>query len=285
MCGTNTGQYGRYNGFTEEGLDALFGFSSVTLPVWDSGGTMYWEFTGDNINFQFGDDLGRAPYPCERPRAASNQQLQRQQLFRRHRQRHRAGGRAELQPAAIRDNGGSTATTTRSPTPETSSTRFIRSTARPGSSTRPPALGRSNSRTWKVRERVTAATPPRRYVAAGAEQPFQVGTRRDIVGFNGKYIWNDWTITVAMSHEHKEGTVEETIDETWGGQAFTLPVDFDTDTTRLSADYTTAQVQAQFGYFFSHFTDNNRASLLPVPGVRDNSALRDVGLYSTPPSN
>jgi hypothetical protein len=64
LWGTNTGQYGRYNGFTEEGLGGLFGFRSLTVPTWDSGGTMYWDFFGDNINFQFGDNLGRAPYPC-----------------------------------------------------------------------------------------------------------------------------------------------------------------------------------------------------------------------------
>ncbi len=80
LWGANTGQYGRYNGFTEQGVDGLFNFSSLTLPVWDSPGTMYWEFTGNNINFQFGDDLGTGPIslPDALGRTMSNQQFQRQ---------------------------------------------------------------------------------------------------------------------------------------------------------------------------------------------------------------
>ena len=59
LWGTNTGQYGRYNGFTEQGVDATVRLQLPhASPVWDSNGTMYWEFTGDNIDFQFGDDLG-----------------------------------------------------------------------------------------------------------------------------------------------------------------------------------------------------------------------------------
>src|SRR5208282_4573921 len=59
VWGTNTGQFGRYNGFTEQGLDGLFSFSSVTRKD-----TQYYIFTGSDINFQFGDNLGHAPYPC-----------------------------------------------------------------------------------------------------------------------------------------------------------------------------------------------------------------------------
>ena len=56
------------------------------------------------------------------------------------------------------------------------------------------------------------ASQRRRRSDAGSAQlsrdPFQTGTRRDIVGFIGTYHWNDWTITGDLRHEHKEGTVE-----------------------------------------------------------------------------
>ena len=67
----------------------------------------------------------------------------------------------------------------------------------------------------------TAATPgaltSSHYTAAvlaatGAMQPVQTGTRRDTVGGDFKYIWNDWTITGAFRHEHKEGSMEESVD-------------------------------------------------------------------------
>ena len=112
-----------------------------------------------------------------------------------------------------------------------------------------------------------------------------MGTRRDRVGLDGKYLWNDWTLSFNISHEHKEGSLEESLYETWGGQAFTLPVNYDTDTLKLTADYTTAQVQARFGYLFSHFTDNNIAIALPFPASGTSAPFAMTGLYSTPPSN
>ena len=86
MFGKNTGQYGRYNGFTEEGLDAAGGFSSVTRAAWDSSGTSYYEFGGSNLNYQFGDHLGTAVCPTVEPATypvvnERNQQLQRPQLL------------------------------------------------------------------------------------------------------------------------------------------------------------------------------------------------------------
>src|SRR5271167_3666510 len=45
--------------------------------------------------------------------------------------------------------------------------------------------------------------------ATGAEQPFLVGTRRDIVDGNFNYIWGDWTFTGAFNHQHKQGSLEE----------------------------------------------------------------------------
>ena len=47
--------------------------------------------------------------------------------------------------------------------------------------------------------------------------------------------------------------------------AFALPVDYDTDRYDVSASYATPQLQAQFAYFLSNFTDNNTGVFLPYP--------------------
>ena len=62
-----------------------------------------------------------------------------------------------------------------------------------------------------------------------AERQFQTGTRRDKFGSAASISSTRWTISTNIQHEHKEGTLEEFLRETYGGQAFTLPVDYDTD--------------------------------------------------------
>ena len=132
--------------------------------------------------------------------------------------------------------------------------------------------GGATSQTGPTPGTVTAVTAGQ---LASAEQPFQVGTRRDIVGLTGTYTWGDWTITGAVRHEHKEGTVEESFGEgaLIAGQAFTLPVDYDTDRYDVSASYHSAQLQAVFGYFLSNFTDNNNGVFLPEPVRQTASAV------------
>jgi hypothetical protein len=129
-------------------------------------------------------------------------------------------------------------------------------------------------------------------IPLGAFLPFENGTRRDIVGLTGKYTWGDWTITGALRHEHKSGSVEETFDGAYGGTAFTLPVDYDTERYDVSAAYNTSQLQAVFGYFLSNFTDNNNGVFLPSPlsgnfvaGSLASLPYQQTALYSTPPSN
>ncbi len=301
LWGTNTGQYGRYNGFTEQGFDALFGFSSVTLPVWDSSGTMYWEFTGDNINFQFGDDLGRAPYPCRTPLGGQCQTNSFKDSSYSGDTWNDIGPEAALNFAwgnqgqwgidawynAI-SYTGNIIDSIYTVNGETGVLNGLPPWGGATNNTNPP--GKKSNGNEGVTAGVSAGAPgnytyPNSLKIAGAEQPFEVGTRRDRVGLNGKYLWNDWTLSFQVSHEHKEGSVEETIDETWGGQAFTLPVNFDTDTLRLTADYTTAGVQARLGYMFSHFTDNNLAIALPFPASGTSAPFAMTGLYATPPSN
>ena len=96
-------------------------------------------------------------------------------------------------------------------------------------------------------------------------QPFQTGTRRDIIGGDFKYMYGDWTFTGAIRHEHKEGSMEEAFDGPYGGTAFALPIDYDTDRYDASASYNTRAFQGIFQYTFSHFTDNMLFVALPYP--------------------
>jgi MtrB/PioB family decaheme-associated outer membrane protein len=283
IWGTNTGQYGRYNGFTEEGLDGLFSFNSVTRKD-----TQYYIFTGSDINFQFGDNLGRAPYPCTNATAPLGQ----------------------CQTGSFKDPKY-TSTTANDLGPNAEAKFAVGDQGHWGVIGYYDAIsytgniidsiytmdgnqgilnnpltkwGGATSQTAKTPGVVTALTAGE---LASAEQPFQTGTRRDIVGLTGTYTFGDWTVTAAVRHEHKEGTVEESFGEGAyiAGQAFTLPVDYDTDRYDVSASYRSQQLQAVFGYYLSNFTDNNNGVFLPEPVGRTTSPYEVTSLYATPPSN
>ncbi len=95
------------------------------------------------------------------------------------------------------------------PTPGTSSTRSIPSTAtrrRLNTGLTPWGGATAAAPVTKTSYTVPALT------ATGAMLPVQTGTRRDIFGGNFKYIYGDWTFTGALRHEHKEGSMEESFD-------------------------------------------------------------------------
>jgi MtrB/PioB family decaheme-associated outer membrane protein len=121
--------------------------------------------------------------------------------------------------------------------------------------------------------------------ATGAMQPVQTGTRRDIFAGNFKYLWGDWTFTGAIRHEHKEGSLEESFDGPYGGTAFGLPVNYDTDRYDMTAAYTTRHLQGMVQYSFSHFTDNVNFVNLPYPTSNTAAPFQRSAAYSTPPSN
>ncbi|WP_158240620.1 MtrB/PioB family decaheme-associated outer membrane protein [Telmatospirillum siberiense] len=107
------------------------------------------------------------------------------------------------------------------------------------------------------------------------------GTRRDIGGVDGKYIFGDWLVTSGYRHEHKEGTVLQTVRSSLGGTAFGEPVDYDTDHYSVQGQFATRKLQAQLGYDYSKFSDNNSYFLAPYIGASGNF----VSQYSLPPSN
>jgi len=281
IWGTNTGQYGRYNGFTEEGADGLFGFSSVTRDAWDSGGARYYIFTGSDINFQFGDILGAGGDPNGPGGAIKN--------FSDSRYSNQTAN--DLGPNAsasfkVGDQGKWGVIGYYDAISYTGNIIDSIYTINGNVGTLNGGLPPWGGATLGAAGPVTSATVTPAYLNA-AEQSYQVGTRRDILGLTGTYQWNDWTITAAVRHEHKEGTLEESFDGAYGGMAFTLPIDYDTERYDVSASYSTPQVQAQFAYFLSNFTDNINGVLLPDPlsAKAGASPYQMTALYSTPPSN
>ncbi len=79
--------------------------------------------------------------------------------------------------------------------------------------------------------------------------------------------------------------MEESFDGPWGGTAFALPVNYDTDRYDLSAAYTTHHLQALFQYTFSHFVDNVNFVNLPYPTSNTAAPFQRSAAYSTAPSN
>ena len=309
VWGTNTGQYGRYNGFTEQGLDGLFSFKSVTRDAWNSGGTRYYIIEGSDINFQFGDNLGTANVPVllgsptltgTGATQVTNGRIVNGQINNFKDPNYTSQTANDLGPNAsvgfkVGDQGhwgvigyydaiSYTGNIIDSIYTINGHTGFLNAPLLPwGGQTSVTGPTGTAITGYNAVAGTSAAVPA---FPLGAEQPLQVGTRRDIVGLTGKYTWGDWTITGALRHEHKEGSVEESFDGTYGGMAFALPVDYDTDRYDVSAAYSTPQIQAVFGYFLSNFSDNNGSAVsLPKPVSGTASPFEQTSLYALPPSN
>jgi MtrB/PioB family decaheme-associated outer membrane protein len=141
---------------------------------------------------------------------------------------------------------------------------------------------------------------------------YNLGTQRDIFTGSGKFQWNDWTITASMRHDHKTGYQSNSLEI--GGTAgltgtssssavtsglvyFAQPIDYDMDRYDLTAAYSAERFQAQVGYTFSQFTDNETAfnaqnpfafgslSGFTVSGHAAPAAGQITAPYALPPSN
>jgi MtrB/PioB family decaheme-associated outer membrane protein len=270
--GSNTNLYGRYNGFSTQGLNLIGDFSLHSLRQWDSGDTNYWDLTGVNLNLQTSNDLANGFTDHRYTNGTSNNWFPEGSLELKTGKQGTWGIRAYFNSISYTGNiidslytvNGGLAT--------------MNNGLLPWGGASPAQTGKGSITAFTV-----ATLSP--YMSQ-----FQVGTRRDIVGGEGKYIWGDWTVTGSLRHEHKEGTMEESLRETYGGQAFTMPVDYDTDRYDLSAAYNTRTVQAVLQYTFSHFVDNNLGVSLPYPvsiaavtsGTQ--TPFAETGIYATPPS-
>ena len=270
--GANTGQYGRYNGFTQQGVDVLLGFTVRKRDPWNSGSTWYYDVSGINLDIQTGDRLAKGfkdnSYTSDTsnkwgPNAQVNVEFGQQGIW-----KITAGYGAISYTGNIIDSIYTVNGTTGA---------LNNGLAAWGGATNSPLhKGATTAFTTKT------LTP--------AEQAFEVGTRRDALQIGGQYIDGDWTIAAAVQHEHKQGSLEESLRETYGGQAFTMPVDYDTDRFDLSATYSDPDFQAVIEYTYSRFTDNNMGVVLPFPASisalsASSGPYAQSGLYSTPPGN
>ena len=272
--GSNTGLYGRYNGFTEQGLDVLGDFTVQRRDAWDSGKTWYYDFTGINLNFQTGNQLAKNFHDSTYTNSTSNDLGPTAELDLKFGNQGSWGLTAGYDAISYTGNiidsiytvNGATAT-------------LNNNFPAWGGATPSPTGGSAGL----IKSYTTLTLAP-------AEQPFQVGTRRDILTFGGQTFLDDWTLSANIRHEHKEGTMEQSLYATYGGQAFTMPVDYDTDRLDVTAAYSLPDLQATLQYTYSHFTDNNLAVALPRPvsGASlsaTSGPYAQTSLYSLPPSN
>lgn len=269
--GTNTGLYGRYNGFTNEGLDFLFGFKFGKRDAWDSGDTFYYDFTGTNLNIQTGNKLAKGFSDSTYTNRTSNTLGPAAEISLAFGEQGRWGITADYDAISYTGNIINSIYTV------TGNEGVLNNGLAPsgGASNTPPTAGSVTSFD------ATTLSP--------AMKEFQTGTRRDILTFGGKYIVDDWTFTVGIRHDHKDGTLEESLRETYGGQAFTLPIDYDTDRFDVSAAYNLPDFQAILEYTYSRFTANDMGVMLPYPVSKaslssSSGPYAQTALYSLPPS-
>jgi MtrB/PioB family decaheme-associated outer membrane protein len=264
--GSNTNLYGRYNGFSTQGLSLLGEFSLHSPRHWDSGDTNYWDLTGSNLNLQTSNDLANGFIDHRYTNGTSNNWAPDGSLELKTGNQGTWGIRAYFNSISYTGNIIDSLYTVNGGLATMNNGLLPWGGASPAQTAKGPVTSFTVSSLSPYMER------------------FQTGTRRDIVGGEGKYIWGEWTVTGSVRHEHKEGTMEESIYETYGGQAFTMPVDYDTDRYDLSAAYNTRTLQAVLQYTFSHFVDNYSGVSLPFPVSASSAPFAETGIYALPPS-
>lgn len=276
ISGRNTGQFGRYNGLTNGGFDIGVGFDVLHRDAFDASQPFYYSLTGRNLDIQTGNHLTRTFRDRSFAKLTDNQ----------------IGPEAEfglsfgVQGQWGVDFGYNAITTTGN---IISSLWTLNGNVGQLNNGMLSMGGATNTATSTTKGTVfntsfnTATLTPN-------FQQFETGTRRDQVDIGAKIVLDEWTFATHIQHEWKKGDLEESIRQTWGGMAFTLPVDFDTDRFDVSASFIDADYQALIQYTYSKFTDHNIGAILPY-AVSQTALSATSGpygqssLYSTPPSN
>jgi hypothetical protein len=270
--GDNTGLFGRYNGLTYEGIDLVGAFELSHRDPADSGSTFYYGLVGSNLVLQTGNRLNDhfrdsrfrdVTYNNNLPESAINLRIGHQGSW------------------GI-DAGYNAITYTGNPIYSIFTVNGTTATLNGGLI---PWGGASNAPLQ--RGTVTTFTTTQ---LLQAERKFQTGTRRDIFHLGGSYKIGDWTIASSIRHEHKEGTLEQSLRLNYAGQAFTQPVDYDTDRFDISAAYNTRQLQAVAQFTYMKFNNDNLAVTVPwavsIAALTPTSGpFAQSALYSLPPDN
>jgi hypothetical protein len=272
LGGHNTNQYGRYNGFTTNGLHFLLGFDVENRDGWNTGDTHYFNVSGLNLDIQTGSHLTTSFRDNAYTSATNNKLGPNAEIDLNFGAQGSWGVNANYDATSYTGNIISSLWTVNN------GIGYLNNNMLPfgGASNNPLTKGTVTS--WN-----TATLTPK-------FNQFQTGTRRDKVELGGHYEMGEWMFASDIQHEHKQGSLEESVRETYGGMPFTLPVDYDTDRFDASATYVDPDLQVQIHYTYSHFTDNNLGVTLPyVVSISALSAssgpYAQQAFYSTPPSN
>jgi hypothetical protein len=268
VAGHNAYWAGRYNGLNTTGFDLYGRFDLGYRDAWDSGGADYFRAVGDNLVFQTGDGFANnITYSNSPANRVTNSIANAGSLGLNFGQQGTWEGRIDFRSIPYTGN------IIDSPYTVNGSQAALNS-----------GLTLFGGATPSARGPITGYTVPT-LNATSAEQPFLVGTRRDIVDSNFNFIRGDWTFTGAASHQHKQGSMEESYVGTYGGTAFTLPIDYEINRYDATAAYNTTLQQFQLQYTFSQFTDKTLFVSLPyfVSGTAKPFQLQAA--YSLPPNN
>jgi hypothetical protein len=268
VMGSNANQAGRYTGLNTTGVDVLGDIKLNYRDPWDSGGTRYYSFEGNNLVLQTGNHLGTGIGGNNSWTSNTNNGIANNGSV-----ELRIGDQGTWESRAYYDAITYTGNVIDSLYTVYGNQAVLNSGLTPWGGATASHPGPTTSYTVPQLQ------------ATGAMQPLQTGTRRDIFGSDFKYLLGDWQFAGAYSHEHKQGTLEESFDGPWGGTAFGLPVDYETDRFDATASYATHKFQALVQYTFSHFTDNNTYITLPYPTSNGSAPYQRSAAYSTPPSN
>ncbi|MDE1985732.1 MAG: MtrB/PioB family decaheme-associated outer membrane protein [Alphaproteobacteria bacterium] len=269
--------FGRYNGMPNSGIGVLGSWNLGTRDAWDSGGTHYFTFTGDNVNIGFGKFAPEASIDIKTGEqgkwsvSASYDAMTYAATDNFTTILDKEGNLAPGYSAALAANG---AYLNNSPT----STSFYGS--------------------YRTRSGITSSsgTHVGDYGPA-TELTYQIGTRRDKGTVSGSYDLGFWKLSASASREHKEGSLEQSM--TTGGSntgmvTFPMPIDYDTDNYVVSAAYSTPDLQASISYEYSNFIDHNKGgyafegwnfTAIQDPVTHNYTSYQQSGVYALPPSN
>ena len=303
--------FGRYNGMPDSGAGFLSSWNLGKRDAWDSGTTRYYSFTGSNVDVGFGGGFGPeatitlkagdqgtwdafATYDAMTYKATDNftTALERD---------------GTLAPGFLNVLTG---LGTNGPFIGTSYTSAVAPGyfASIGSAKHYPGgldvrSGGVGSTAGHILGAYTYPTPSPSnysvYLASLNELVDNIGTRRDKGTIGAKYDIGDWIVGAVVSHEHKEGSLEQTMTTAGsnaGMMAFPMPINYDTDSYTATAAYDTDDLQAHFSYQFSNFIDHNADGFAfegwNFTAVRTGAAspftyasYESSGVYSLPPSN
>jgi MtrB/PioB family decaheme-associated outer membrane protein len=242
--------FGRYNGLTDRGLAGFGDFTVRRRDDWQSGATRYFEATGGNLLFQ-GDNAA--------PEASVGVKLG---------QQGRWGVTATYDAISYAGN--------------TINSLYDKS----GNLAAGLPVWGGTPLDGPPTSLTAGFYNDQPSLLAQAMQHLTTGTRRDIVGGTGSYRWGAFSITAGLRHEHKDGSMEQTMFNPFiTSTTFAQPIDYDTDRGELTLAYATKRLQAQFAYSYSRFTDNNLSFNLPYYFSNLIPPFQATSAFSLPPSN